>query len=130
MPGIIFDIELDEARTNSFNLRWLDKDDNPVDLTGWGAIAEIRSQEGILISRVSHEDDIVLSTPDPLGEDFATEGGKLTVTFPKKDLTNPISRSALWELVLFPTAADPLVNPQTLLRGTALIRKKIASIDV
>lgn len=128
MPAIEYDIEIDEGRVNSFNMRWLDKDDNPVDLTDYGALAEIRTPDGERVARITKGAGITISEPDPeIAADFAADGGKFTVTFPI--INKPKSYDCLYEIVLHPSSASPSVNPQALFRGKCKIRKQIASLD-
>ena len=129
MPAIIFNLELDQGRTNSLNFRWLDRNDNPVDLTGWGAIAEIRTVEGLLVSKITSSDEIILLTPNPGGVDFNADAGRIFLNFPANDLLNPPSFNCEWELVLYPSVGSPRTNPQSLLRGTCDIRKQIVIIE-
>ncbi len=122
MAAVIFDVFADEGRAFNINFVWYDSQDNPVDLTGFGAIAEVRTlRTNELVSRITHESGIVLHTTEE-------EQGRIDISFPRTDLLNPASYECEWEVIVHPDALQPTQSPDSLVRGLFRIRKKIAHI--
>lgn len=126
MSAIKFDFELDEGRDNSLDLTWYNENAERVDLTDYTAIAEVRTSDGDLVSRVSTGSGITLQTPDPGdAEAFAATGGQINVTFPAEDLQKPKDYKCKWELVMITGTSRPFA----LVKGKAPISRKIAEVD-
>jgi hypothetical protein len=121
MAAIVYNLVGDQARTLSLNLRWYDRLDELVDLTNWGAFAEIRNRlTNELVSRITHQSGITLY----LGLE---NKGRIDLNFPFVDLINA-PEDCVYELVLHPVSTDPAISPESLIRGSLFIRKKVAEV--
>lgn len=121
MASLTYNIEIDENRDNTLVFIWYDSEGNKVDLTGMGAVAEIVDKDETSVSKVEDGSGITLHTA-------AGDEGKITIVFPKADLSSLTSSSYKWELVVFPTSGSPTVNPESLLKGLALAKSETASL--
>lgn len=117
MPSINYDIEIDEARDNTFEFAWFAYTGGAADLDGAGAIAEIKTISGTSVSRVTHSDLIEIILPNII-----------KVTFPNTDLEELEESKYKWELVVFPQASDPTLNPMSLMKGFVKPKKSVADL--
>ena len=122
MPAIIFDVHADQERDFNLNLRWFTKKGFLQDLSGWGAVAEVRvKSSGVLVARSTHADRIVLHTEE--GSE-----GEIDVNFAAADMVSE-DLDCEYEVVLHPVAADPTDRPEALIRGLLKFRPKVTSLS-
>lgn len=130
MAAIIYPLEADEGRAFTLGFVWRDSANNRVEVEEMGAILEVRTNDGELISKITHTDNILLGAND--GEETTEEEstqGDITFTIPAEDLKSPKSYDCQYELIVFDDANAPRDNPSALLRGGFKIRKQVVNLD-
>lgn len=121
MNGATLDIDIYDNRVFEFKFFWYDKVDALIDVTGYGAIFVVKeSADGKELIKSTHQDDLTIGGTS----------GFFSGVIPPSKTGNLNFKTGLWELVVFPTAASPTVNPIPFLNGDVLYHKTLATLEL
>jgi hypothetical protein len=93
MAAGVYDIVIEQGATFNLNVRWLDPDDDPVDITGYSARMQVRrtyKSEDTLLSLTSEDGEIILGGAL----------GTIAVTASAEDTASIDAKSGVYDLEL------------------------------
>ena len=109
-----YNIEIESGSEFVLQLNWGDADNNPINLIGYNAFAQIRNRAGgdILVDISSDEGDIQLS-----------ENGQIDIEIPGEK-TQGIEGNGLWDLLLI----SPTGERTRLVEGKVVLDRGITEV--
>lgn len=121
MSAVELDIDIYDNRSLAFEVFWYDSNDDPIDVSGYGAIL-------VVVGENNPDDEIIRAThADYIG--IGDTDGRFSVNIPPSETVNLGFKRGYWEFIVHPDSSDPTISPIELIVGKVTYKPTYASLS-